>query len=214
MDSWDWILNTLLLKNPFNLDNAIGVYLYGSRVYGTYGVDSDYDLVMVSHIEEPFTQFKWSKLNCTVYSVIEFEKMLQAHEISALECLFLPPEFKYKHFTDGQICFDASQIDLYKLRHSISAKASNSFVKAKKKFIVPEDKDIYVGKKSLFHSLRIPIFGRQIAEHKRIIDYTAANHYWPAIRDCTIEDWDYYKKKYQSVYNNLMSDFRKAAPKV
>ena len=208
------ILRSIAVDNPFNMDKAIGIYLYGSRVYGTYGADSDYDVVVVSHIEEPVVQFKWFKLNCTVYSIIEFEKMLNAHEISVLECIFLPDEFKYKHYIEGQIGFGLDQLDTYKLRHSISAKASNSFVKAKKKFTILEDKDIYVGKKSLFHSLRIPIFGKQIAEHRRIVDYTAANHYWPTIRDCTIEDWEYYKKKYQSVHNNLMSEFRKAAPKV
>jgi predicted nucleotidyltransferase len=205
------ILNSITIDNPFNLEKAMGIYLYGSRVYGTYDADSDYDVVVVSDIEEPVVQFKWFKLNCTVYSIDEFEKTLQAHEIGALECIFLPDEFKYKHYYDGFIRFE---LDTYKLRHSISAKASNSFVKAKKKFTIVEDKDIYVGKKSLFHSLRIPIFGKQIAEHRRIVDYTAANHYWPTIRDCTIEDWEYYKKKYQPVHNNLMSEFRKAAPKV
>ena len=214
MTDKSWILRTIELQHPFNLDKAVAAYLYGSRVYGTAGADSDYDVVIVSNIQEPFIQFRWFHLNCTVYSVTEFEKMLQMHEISALECFFLPNEFILKPYVDGSLAFDVSQLDTYKLRHSISAKASNSFVKAKKKFTVPEDKDIYVGKKSLFHSLRIPIFGKQIAEHRRIVDYSAANHYWPTIRDCAIEDWDYYKKKYQPIHNNLMSEFRKAAPKV
>lgn len=67
--------------------------------------------------------------------------------------------------------------------------------------------------KRLFHALRIPMIGRQIAEQCRIVDYGVANYFWPEIRDCAIDDWKHYKKKYQPIYNGIMSEFRKVAPK-
>lgn len=200
------ILNIIQHQNPFNIYKATNLYLYGSRVYGTHNEDSDYDYLMVSDIEEPYVQFKHEHVNVTVFSVTEWHKRLVEHEISALECLYLPEEMILKNKVGWGV-----PIDNQVLRRAVSAKASNSFVKAKKKFTV--ENDIYVGKKSLFHALRIPMFGKQLAEHGKIINYAVANHYWNQIKGCGIDDWDYFKKKYKPVFNNIMSDFRKVAPK-
>jgi len=200
------VINTILTHNPFNVYKATNLYLYGSRVYGTYDESSDYDYLMVSSIEEPFVQFKHEKVNVTVFSLTEWYKRLQEHEISALECLYLPKEMVLKDKLSFEVVID-NQV----LRRAVSAKASNSFVKAKKKFTV--ENDIYVGKKSLFHALRIPMFGKQLAEHGKITDYAAANHYWNQIKGCGIDDWSYFQKKYKPVFNNIMSEFRKVAPK-
>lgn len=205
----DQILEGLVEDNPFNPQKAVAIYRYGSHVYGTAGPQSDVDIIMVSHIEEPYVQFHKGDLNCTVFSVKEFQKRLDGHDITMLECVFLPDRF----IIQGKDYDWNAKIETYKLRRAISAKSSNSFVKAKKKFTIEEDRDIYLGKKSLFHALRIPMIGRQIAVLGRIVDYGIANHYWPEIRDCAIDDWKHYKKKYQPIYNGIMSEFRRAAPK-
>ena len=206
----DEIIDKLIVDNPFSPRKALNIYRYGSHVYGTAGPQSDVDVLMVSNIEEPYNQFSYKNFGCTVFSVEEFVKRLDEHDISMLECIFLPDNLIIKNEMDFRVSI---KIDKYKLRNAVSKKASNSFVKAKKKFTVEEDKNIYVGKKSLFHSLRIPIFGKQIAEYGKITDYGAANHYWPRILDCKVEDWNYYKKIYQPILNNIMSDFRRVAPK-
>ena len=206
----DQILKGLIKDNPFNPDKATHIYRYGSYVYGTVGPQSDIDIIMVSEIEEPYIQFHIGKLNCTTFSIKEFEKRLYEYDMTMLECIFLSDDFIIKSDHDYS---DGFEIDKYKLRRAVAEKASNSFVKAKKKFIVEESRNIYVGKKSLFHSLRIPMFGKQLGIHGRIIDYSVANNYWPLIRDCDIDDWKYYKKKYQPIFNSIMSEFRKVAPK-
>jgi len=200
------ILTKITELHPFNVYRATNVYLYGSRVYGTQSPTSDYDYLMVTDIEEPYVQFKRGEFNLTAFSLDEWQKRLEEHEISALECLYLPADTVFKNDREWPV-----EIQQHTLRRAVSAKASNSFVKAKKKMTV--ENDIYTAKKSLFHALRIPMFGKQLAEFGRITDYSAANKYWHLIRDCAINDWSYYKKKYQPVYNNLMSEFRKAATK-
>ena len=94
----------------------------------------------------------------------------------------------------------------------MSQKANHSFVKAKKKIEV--EKDYYVGWKSLFHSLRILVFGIQIAKEGCISDYSAANDYWHEIREANQYDWSYFKSKYQPEHNRLATEFRKLAPKM
>jgi len=179
------------------------VFPYGSRVYGTNSETSDYDYIIVSSIG-----YDPPKPNITYYSKKEFQDKINEHEISALECIFLPGEY-YQEISK-QFTFE---LDLPKLRSSISSKASNSWVKAKKKFTIEKDKDIYIGKKSLFHSLRIIDFGIQIARYKKIVDYSCTNDIWFEIRDNPSEDYNDYKTKYQPIYNSKMTEFRKLAPK-
>lgn len=73
--------------------------------------------------------------------------------------------------------------------------------------------DYYIGFKSLFHSLRILVFGTQVATVGKIEDYGAANHYWKETIKASQYTWDYYKDKYQPVYNALATEFMRAAPK-
>jgi len=209
MEHWK-VIESLKRDNPFNPSKATNIYQYGSHVYGTVGPQSDFDVIAVSDIEESHIQFHWKDFNCTVFSTEEFETRLAEHDMTMLECIFLPDKFIISNCKDYRKTFE---LDKYQLRRAVSKKASNSFVKAKKKLIVKESFDPYVAKKSLFHSLRIPIFGMQIAEYNRIIDYQAANQFWPQIRDCGHNDWGYYQKKFKPVFNKIMTEFRKRAPK-
>lgn len=195
----------------FGLDKytLVGLYGYGSRVYGTADAESDYDFIAV--VEEPVGQL--DGISCamgdiTIYDTATFQRRIDEHEISVLECLFL--ESQQLLITFSKVKFE---LDLAVLRRAISAKSSNSFVKAKKKMTVPDDFNIRISKKSLFSSLRIINFGLQISKHGRIVDYTAANSYWTEISENPSQDWEDYKKRYQPIYNEMMSEFRMFAPK-
>lgn len=181
--------------------------MYGSRVYGTYTDASDYDFVVVADGCESGVEFRNGDLNVQVYNTEKFKDLLRRHNITSLECLFLPQEYiLYRSYT-----FDF-KLNLPALRHSVSAKASNSWVKCKKKLTVEEGCE-YIGKKSLFHALRIVLFGTQIAQHGCILDYGAANPYYYEIMSMTSNSWEDYKKKYHPVFNKLMTEFRALAPK-
>jgi len=179
---------------------------YGAWVYGTAELGrSDYDYIEVweEGVDKEEERIVESKVDITRYSKSYFQKLLDAHEISALETYF---QFSHlsEHFT--------FKLDLAKLRASFSQKASNSWVKAKKKLIVPEDYDPYVAKKSLFHSFRILDFGCQIAEHGKIVDYSSANHIWERIKDME-PNWYLWYDTFKKEYNALDSKFKKLAPK-
>jgi len=202
----DQILKTIHDQNPFNPNLALNIYQYGSRVYGVSTDKSDHDVIMVAEIDQTSMQFTNDNISCTVYRPDEFRHKLEAHDISALECIYLPEH----NIIKNDIKYGDFSINEYKLRRSISAKASNSFVKSKKKF---RERDIYIAKKSLFHSFRIPMFGIQLAKHGKIVDYTVANHLWEEIMESSKTQWDYFFGKYKISHNNLMSSFRKVAAK-
>ncbi len=188
--------------------DIVAVFGYGSRVYGCVSETSDYDYILVrrggNRVEY---NNDGRKLSVNVIPEEDFIHDLEEHEISALECLWLPKNKILKAHT-----FPFTH-NPQKLRHSISEKASHSFVKAKKKLTVDKDYNEYVGKKSLFHSLRIIDFGIQIGTHGKIVNYSSANKLWEEIVNSPTQQWPYYQNKYKPIYNRMMSDFRILCPK-
>lgn len=75
-----------------------------------------------------------------------------------------------------------------------------AFHKAKERIV---DGEIYRGVKSLWHSIRILQFFKQIVLDGKITDFTSANPIWNMILedlethgDGGDDDWDFYKAKY------------------
>lgn len=201
----DTVVENLKLKDRFLVIR--NVYAHGSRVFGTAGPKSDYDYIIVEDGELGREDtLSNGGVDATIYDCKRFRQRIEDHEVSVLECLCLPGE----HILKKDLEFPW-QLDHSKLRESLSAKASNSFVKAKKKFDVEHQP--YIAKKSLWHSLRILKFGIQIALHGRITDFSEANDLWKAIAENPSVIWDDYKQEYQTLYNNLKTQFRLVAPK-
>lgn len=195
----------------FKPSNAYACYQYGSRVYGTEQPHSDWDYILISD-QENVGEMIQGIVNVTCMTPSHFQKMLDQHHVSALECLFLAEKFVVKA---PELPWDFN-LDLVKLRHSFSEKSSQSFVKAKKKFISPYDwakEERERGKKSLFHSFRILTFGIQIAANKKITDYSAANHIFEEIMTNPANDWEDYRQRWKPEFNKLATEFKKLAPK-
>lgn len=182
-------------------EEIIEVFPFGSTVYGTVTEQSDEDyIVVVKGDENLHYGVHNEQVNIHVYSDASFRELLEKHDITALECIF-SKENKYEF-----------QLDLAKLRRSVSAVASNSFVKCKKKLMAGPDYNPYIGKKSLFHSLRILNFGIQIATFGRIIDYGSCNDLFHEIMSIESDDWAIYKERFTKRANALKSEFKLVAP--
>jgi hypothetical protein len=169
--------------------------VFGSYVYNqSKALDIDVCLID-DNLDTSYSQFDTQTIK-----IDDFKYLLSQCDIKSLECLFsphtnLPPEL-------------IDYVNWDNLRSSISQKASHSFVKAKKKFI---DKEIYIGQKSLFHSLRILMFGIQLSKHHKIVDFSEANIYFDDIMNT--DDWNKLNLKYKPIFNRLNTEFRKVCPK-
>jgi len=204
----EYFLNRIC--NELNIENhrlkLFSIFLYGSRVYNNYDEHSDYDFIVVRRqldykIDSVRTED--NLINCTIYSPQGFQKAIEEHEISVLECLSLSEDKIVLNNKNWEFNLNYSR-----LRTNISSKSSNSWVKAKKKLLEDED---YIAQKSLFHSMRMIFFGKQIAEHGKITNFEEANFLWDEI--LTLElDWKIWKEKYQLYKNSLLSEFRLKAP--
>lgn len=185
-------------------------FVFGSQVYGTATEDSDCDMYVIGdgQVEVPFINTNGFDIHQITED--EFQSMVEENHIVVMEAYSMSNP-KFKNFE-----FDMN-IEQDKLRRMISGYVSNSFVKAKKKLKVEKDYDRKASMKSLFHSIRIAMFGTQLAEHGKVVDFTCANHYWEEIKkDYMLPDeevLDLIKAKYQPIKNKHMSEFRVFCPK-
>ena len=177
-----------------------GFFIFGSYVYGTWGKDSDIDVVVIE--DSLHGQSVSGKYDLQFVSEEAFRNQLRKCDIKALEGFFTD-------LKNLKIKVSSSEIDWSNLRASISEKSSHSWVKAKKKLI---DQEFYIGKKSLFHSLRIVKFGIQLAKTKKIENFSEANDYLhPILSGPT--DWESLLGQYKREYNSLHSEFKALQPK-
>lgn len=195
--------------------NAIAVFPYGSSVYKNK-VPEDFDFIIVS--DKPYFQEQFEQNNIKYeisnYSKDEFLARLKDHEISVLECLYIPHREKYLA-PELSREIESFTLDKEKLRESCSQKSSNSYVKAKKKLIVEEDFNLSVSYKSLWHSLRILDFGMQIAKTNKINPESCNDLYDQVIKDYLFmkNDWSKLHEKYKPIHNAIASEFKQECPK-
>lgn len=188
-----------MLQFPEIKEPILHVFPYGSRVYGTATEKSDYDYIVVVDSDKDIKyDFERDNTNVHVYSESVFKILIERHDIAVLECIF-SKENNYEF-----------KLDLERLRRSISAVASNSFVKCKKKLMLGPDFNPYVGKKSLFHSVRILGEGIQIAKYGKIVDFGASNHYLQEIM--AIDSWEELRARFEPIVKELRREFKKLAP--
>ena len=175
--------------HPLKIRN---IYLYGSQIYSTANENSDYDIIVVSGnlLEHSETKTKVNRalLNIHVITPDKFLFDLKIHNIMNLECLFAP---EWAILQEKLIL--PSEINIKKLIKNNLAQSYSSWHNGKMKI---KNYDFYRGLKSIFHSLRMLMFANQIAEHGKIIDFTAANYLFDEIVNCDEIDWDYYREKY------------------
>lgn len=200
-------------------DDVIVAFNYGSQVYGTATEQSDHDIVVVvtnnhdlSALPNEMDEISVDNYDYHIVTDKVFRQMINDYNILAIEGMFLPEEHylskeKFDSIYGGYV-FD----DKWKLRQTISKIAENAYAKCHKKLTVEKDFDEYRGKKSIFHSIRILLFGKQLASDYKITDYTCANAYWDEIKVMG-PDWNDYKVKYKPLLNKLRTEFVALCPK-
>jgi hypothetical protein len=199
----------MILQDQLINDNRLlNVYLFGSTVYGSMDKNSDVDYICVAK-----EWFDPVNVNIHVFSVNQFQLLLDNCDIQMLECVFLPTAFKLKE--QHQFPF---QLDKFRLRTSISTIASNSWVKGKKKLTVMGDYDLRLALKSIFHSLRILDFGVQVATDNKISNYKSMNYVledlWKLSKDSNYSElWEVIDLKYRKQFNELSTHFKQLCPK-
>jgi hypothetical protein len=194
----------IILHSGLHPKRVHNIYVFGSRVYKTNSENSDWDIIMVANNSVEAIELKGEKYNIHIYTPDKFKEDLEWHRINNLECIFAPTWAKIQENIPYNL-----DIDLPKLRHSTSHISSNSWVKAKKKIFQDE---YHTGIKSIFHSLRIPMFATQVATTGSIYDFEMTNYIWNKLVS-KIWTWEELDNEFRELRNSILSDFRKVCEK-
>lgn len=198
--------------------NAILIFQRGSDIYGTTDEQSDMDFIMVvpdlfeleSEIIEYTLDNNVKSNDFQIMNEWKWNELINNHDIVAIEGLYLPDS---KVIVGDMNCYrKLFHLNPWKLRQSLSRISSNSWVKCKKKLTVEKDYNLRIAQKSLFHSLRILMFGIQLLETGNI-DFGCANEILEEIKSIPYPTWGKYYVMFHDIHNSLQSQFRKLAPK-
>ena len=201
-DSQD-ILMALNIK-----EEILGIFPYGSRVYGLAKDDSDYDYIVVTKSSFlPSGAFKQNAISSSdkniqgvLYSRSGFIDAINNYEIAALECLSLDPA----NFITLKWPFKIQKWDEKEMVKKIIQKASASWHIASEQ---SRNNQKHLAKKGVFHALRILMFGIQLKEHKKIVDFSVSNELKHEIERLPDDMFD--DRLYLKLRDELMENLRK-----
>lgn len=185
--------------------DVVAIYPYGSRVYGCHTNTSDHDWVIVyrSYLL-PSGAFKDNAISsddrshqAVCFSRTGFQAAIDAYEITALECAFLPKDQRIL----STMNFDIRKWEPKEMAAAIISKASASWHLAVEAI---RDMDEEKARKNIYHALRILGFGVQMAEMGRIADYSAYNH----LRNAILHESDFTIKRYIGMRDSFMANLR------
>ena len=175
----------IIKLHPFKIKN---VYLFGSRVYGNHNENSDYDFLVVANNINTEQEYK-GKLNIHIHIPDIFKRNLFEHDIHELECIFAPDFAKMQE----KLVYPEFKIKPQMLYYKLMQQSFNCFKKAK---LLWFDGRINECMKNIWHSYRILMFGNQIKQYGKIIDFSESNSIYHEMTNCSLNTWDEIKQKY------------------
>ena len=197
-------IDEVIKRSKIHPSRVKNVYIFGSRVYGCCTEKSDWDFIMVANTSISNQEIRSGDFNIHVMTMDNFKSCLKEHKSSQVEAFLTPDKFRL---------METEKIDwtpnISSLRHSFSHTSSSSWVKSRKKI---EQGDYHIGIKSMFHSLRIPMFGIQIAKTCKINNFSEANWINDKIMSKTWK-WSELDSEFREVRNKILSDFRSVTTK-
>tara|TARA_Y100000034_G_scaffold136937_2_gene217357 strand:- start:102 stop:914 length:813 start_codon:yes stop_codon:yes gene_type:complete len=161
------ILNEL--NEQLSTFRGFNVYLYGSHVYGTASKGSDYDFLVILRDEEKVEQYISDTIDITYVHINDFLKNIGKGDINYIEAL--KNEVYSSKDLSIKIKFNPRFI------HSTMDKCYNSYRKGISYTKSKDESKVYRGKKSLFHSVRMMSFFRDLVKYEEI-SFSAANIYY------------------------------------
>ncbi|CAF2980554.1 unnamed protein product [Rotaria sp. Silwood2] len=200
-----------LILNHLNLseDCVANIYHHGSWVYGTNKPNSDRDIFIIARScsQNPlqfWTDFDYfhqhevykllNKYDSCIYSVENFEKLLENNYLMAVQCIFLPDEYKIKDNIDFRQIYLDKYYDTLKLKRAafyemyrdmkkyspiinsddpLRSSMSNEQRQSRRKHVF----------KNLFHGIRYLDFVDQLIQTKSIYDYKRVTYIFNQMKE-------------------------------
>lgn len=208
LDSETPMTKEYILKELDITDEVLAIFPYGSRVYGTANASSDHDYIIVMKrgvlsngaFRNNAISNNDRSIQGVVYSRGGFIDAINNYEIGALECLSLDS----KDVIIKKWPFKVSVWDEDRMVKKVILKASNSRHTADQQC---KNGNKIIGRRGMFHALRILNFGLQLKEHQKIIDFGACNKMYEEMKKVKEDDFD--TRDYYGEFDDLLERLRK-----
>lgn len=199
------------ILRELNIDekDVVCIYNYGSWVYGTNSSTSDRDLFIVRRSSDKtpldfagefdyFHEFDlhklWNQYDVCVHTVENFETLLEKNYLLAIECVFLPVEFKIKEEIDFQKIYLDKHYDPIRIKtvafyeNYVSVKMYNfeddtMYPRRSTDPSEPNETNKNYLFKNLFHGFRYLDIGEQLIETKSIHDFKRVSHIFNIMKE-------------------------------
>ena len=196
----------ILRELNLNGNDVVNIYNHGSWVYGSNSSESDRDLIIVTRFprQDPlkfmtdfdyFHEFElhrlWNEYDVCVYSVENFEILLKKNFLIAVQCVFLPDEFKIKEDIDFRTIYLEKYYDKVRLKQVAFYENLTALnlcdPDGKRKYPVRSSEPIQPNNdyilKNLFHGLRYLDFVEQLIQTRSIHNFRRVTHLFHEMKD-------------------------------
>ena len=187
--------------------DVLAIFPYGSQVYGTAGPESDHDYIIVMKSamldNGAFRNNAISNDDRTIQGVVYsrggFIDAINNYEIGALECLSLP---------DNMVIHKKWPFKSYNWNEKAMVKAIISKASSSRHNADQQSKNgnKVIGKRGMYHALRILNFGVQLKRAKKIVNFKACNDmYFEMMK---VEHREFDTRDYYEEFDRLLEKLR------
>jgi predicted nucleotidyltransferase len=194
---------SILKELNLNEDCVANIYNYGSWVYGTNSPTSDRDIMIVTRspsqppliFQDDFDYFHnfqlnklWNQYDVCVHSIENFTTLLEKNYLLAVECIFLPDEFKIKEEIDFRPIYFEKYYKPLRIKQAAfyeNSTAINMYdldddsiypmMRSSRSSTTSQSSKDYLFK-NLFHGFRYLDFARQLIETKSINNFKSVSY--------------------------------------
>lgn len=201
---------TALITPEFDLEKIIiysnltpkqvkNVYIYGSRLYGTFGKDSDYDVIIVADTPITFEKITKNKYQIQIYSVKKYLNDLANNEFPAVEFKFYPEWARLKE--ELKVNYP---INIAKIKSSAKGEVERQLNLIKQVF--DSSANTYMIKKMMFHTFRKVLYAIEIIKTGYLRDLQIAQNYYNFVFSKQFNSYEEFLKCYSTRLEELIKE--------
>jgi len=214
MQSSHLTLPTVLKRLQLRDDDVVGVFLVGSRLWGSATYNSDYDFIVVHRNAKmsPHATLHNGEIDASALHLVEFQKrVVEEHKFYELLCLWLPQEYRWKESNESAKSNSPLTVSLRNSFHlqprtlfqSIDEETARDWRMAQK---YVQKGNVERGKKTIVHAFRLMLLATQLIRDGKLWDFHAAQHYYEQMRAEFACDWAHYAACYRPKFDELRSE--------
>jgi predicted nucleotidyltransferase len=198
-------IEEVLTARGFEKTNIRKIFQIGSRVYGAFEKDSDYDFLVVYNLKNLDQIISEKEINIHLVGMDVYENNITKQLPFYLLTLWLPEQFV---LCDKKSLVRKLQIDYNKIYETFTSEKNLCINKSLRYF----DSNVRISLKNLVHAIRYFSFAVQIFERGYIDDYACANIYYDEIMKLNYKNWEEYMIHFSPIFEkiqNRLSELKK-----